>query len=239
MYYKKTIKAGKTKEVYKTYTKREGGKRGRGKRKKATEEEMKKINQLNAERKLRILLNANFKADDLFLTLTYQKEKRPSPSDAKKNIKRFLNIIRKEYQKQGEQLKYINVTEYASSAIHHHLVLNSIDAINVTKLIANTWEYGRPNFKLLDKSGQYKDLANYLIKETSKVYSREKDGHKQRYSCSRNLVRPKQKIEVIKARTWSPSPKTEKGYYLDKDSVINGIDFWTGKKYQRYILIEL
>ena len=241
-YFKTTIEAGKTIEVYKSYTKRVGAK-VKGDKEKPTPEEMEKVNQMNAERTLRLKINANFGEDDPFITLTYRKDERPTPEEAKKNIKKLLDALRKEYRKIGEELKYINVTEYKNKAIHHHVLINHIEGQDVSKMVRKLWQFGRPDFKYLDDTGQYKDLAAYLIKETSKTYKENKEndgGHKQRYSCSRNLIMPTPKTEVIKkAQKWLVDPKPIKGYYIDKDTVYNGVDPFTGREYQKYTMIQL
>lgn len=238
-YFKTTVVAGATIEVCKSYTKRVGVK-VRSKRKKPTAEEMEKVNQLNAERKLRLKINANFMEDDLFITLTYRKNERPTPETAKKHIGDLLKTLRKEYKKMGAALKYVNVTEYENKAIHHHVLLNHVDGYDIAKIVRGLWKFGRPDFKYLDNSGQYKDLAAYLIKETSKTYKKNDGGHKQRYSCSKNLVMPQPKVEVVKKATkWQADPKPIKGYYIDFDTVYNGVDPFTGRKYQKYTMVSL
>ena len=236
-YYKTTIKAGKTIEVHKSFTKHEN-KKSRGDKKKLTPEEIEKVNQINAERNLRILINANFKEGDLYATLTYRKEDRQTPAEAKKSVKALFDVLRIEFRKCGEELKY--VTEYKNKAIHHHLIINDIKSLNVAKMIRKLWKFGRPDFKLLDETGQYKDLAAYLIKETSKTYKEKDGGHMQRYSCSRNLIRPVPVTEIIrKAMKWAADPKPIKGYYIDKDSVYNGVNPFTGREFQRYTMIRI
>lgn len=238
-YFKTTVKAGATIEVTKSYTKRIGVK-VKGDREKPTAEEMEKVNQMNAERTLRLKINANFGVDDPFITLTYRKDERPTPEQAKKNIKKVIDSLRKEFKKLGVDLKYINVTEYKNKAIHHHLLINHIEGEDVSKMVRRLWKFGRPDFKYLDDTGQYKDLAAYLIKETSKTYKENDGGHKQRYSCSRNLIMPTQKTEIIKkAQRWAADPKPIKGYYIDKDTVYNGIDPFTGREYQKYTMVRL
>lgn len=239
MYFKTEIKAGKTILVHKSTSKRTGVKE-KGAKKTPTPEEMEKINQINAERKLTVLLNANFQDGDFHLILTYYKTMRPDPEEAKKQVKTFLKEMRKAYRKVEASLKYIHVTEYKNTAIHHHLVINNIDALNVPKLVRNLWYYGNPKFVVMNTNGQYKDLAEYLIKETSKTFREKKDkAHKQRYSCSRNLERPKPKTKIVKADRWLADPRPPKGYYVDLDTVENGIDRWTGREYQRYILVQI
>lgn len=159
-YFKTTVKAGATIEVTKSYTKRIGTK-ARGNKEKPTAEEMEKVNQMNAERTLRLKINANFGVDDPFITLTYRKEERPTPAGAKKNIKKLLDSLRKKYKTMGAELKYINVTEYQNKAIHHHIIINHVEGVDVSKWVRQLWKFGRPDFKYLDDTGQYKDLAAY------------------------------------------------------------------------------
>lgn len=238
-YFKTSIEAGATIEVTKSYTKRIGGKR-KGSREQPTPEEMEKVNQKNAERTLRLKINANFGVDDPFITLTYKKDERPKPAEAKKNIKKLIGSLREEFKKLGTDLKYINVTEYKNKAIHHHLLINHIEGQDVSKMVCRLWKFGRPDFKYLDDTGQYKDLAAYLIKETAKTFKENDGGHKQRYSCSRNLIMPTPKTEIIKkAVKWLADPKPKKGYYIDKDTVYNGVNPFTGRQFQRYTMVKL
>lgn len=238
-YFKTTVKAGATIEVTKSLTKRVGVKYRKSKER-PTAEEMEKVNKKNAEKTLRLKINANFGEDDIFTTLTYRKDERASPEQAKKNIKKLIDGLRKEFKRIGEELKYINVTEYKNKAIHHHLIINHIEGKDVARMVRRLWRFGRPHFKFLDDTGQYKDLAAYLIKETSKTFKENDGGHKQRYSCSRNLIMPTPKTEIVKkAAKWLPDPKPIKGYYIDQDTVYNGIDPFTGREYQHYTMVKL
>ncbi len=238
-YYKTTTKAGATVEVTKSYTKRIGVK-SKGSKSKATPEEMEKINQMNAERTLRLKINANFVEGDPYVTLTYPRNKRPTPKEAKNNITKILGSMRKIYRKLGTELKYVNVTEYKNKAIHHHLIINQIPDHDAAKIVRKLWKFGRPHFQFLDDTGQYKKIAAYFIKETSKTFKENDGGHMQRYSCSRNLVMPVSKTEIIKkAKKWLPDPKPKKGYYIDQDTVYNGIDPFTGREYQKYTMVQI
>lgn len=238
-YFKTSVKAGATIEVTKSYTKRVGVK-VRGGKTKPTAEEIEKVNQMNAERTLRLKINHNFGEDDLFITLTYKKDERPGAEEAKENIKKLIDNLRKAYKKVGEDLKWVCVTEYLNKAIHHHLLINHIKGQDVSKWVRSLWKFGRPDFKYLDDTGQYKDLAAYLIKETSKTYKAKHGARKQRYSCSRNLVMPIPKTEIIKkVKKWLPDPKPIKGYYIDQDTIYNGIDPFTGRAYQKYTMVRI
>lgn len=236
-HWNRKIRAGKTIEVYNSYTKHEGRKVAKG-RKQPTPEEIEKVNIKNVIAKLTLLLNANFGRGDIHLVLTYFKEMRPGPDGAKERLKKFLNDMRKEYRKLNEIFKYIHVTEYKTKSIHHHLVINNIDSTNILKLIRRLWVYGNPKTVALDGTGQYKALAEYLVKETQKTF-REPGGQRQRYTPSRNLIRPKPDWRKMKRNRWPNNPKAPKGWYVDKDSVYNGVNPFTGREYQKYTLISL
>lgn len=237
MYFKKSTKAGKTIEIYKAYTKHEGRKRATIKRE-VSKEEIERVNIKNVIAKLTLLMNANFGKGDLHLVLTYFREARPGPDTAKERLKEFLGKMRKEYKKLGAILKFIHVTEYKSKAIHHHILINNIDNANVLKIIRTLWKWGNPKTTPLDGTGQYKKLAEYFIKETQNTF-REPGGQRQRYTPSRNLIRPEAKWKIEKGEKWTKNPKVPRGYYLDAETLYNGVNPFTGREYQKYMLISL
>ena len=237
MYYQTEIVAGKTVEVYKSYTKG-ASKKKREQKKNKTQEQMQEANRRNAEKKLTRIFNANFVDGDLHIVLTYKKNERPTKEEAKKILAKFWRKLKAEYKKHKKELKYIVVTEFKNKNIHHHIIINNPDGLNVVKMIKNLWN-GIPKITPLWSNGQYKELAEYLIKETDKTFREKESGFKQRYSRSRNLVIPKPKTKIVKADRWSKNPKPKKGYYIDQDTVVNGINKWSGREYQHYTMIEL
>lgn len=239
-YIKKITKAGKTIEIEKYYTAKYN-KRGykRAKRKKPTTEQQKKINDKEAERKLRLLMNENYQGGDFHIVLTYI-HKRGDPyrtaEEMQKDIEKFLRKLRAEYKKQGKELKYIHVPEIgARGARHHHLVINKID----TEIVRKCWSHARVQFFPLDDSGQYRELAAYFIKYSSK--NRDLSG--KRWNCSKNLRRPQPKIKIISERDFFKSePQPKKGYYIDKDTVRSGwydSTEYGGYGYLKYTLVKL
>jgi len=213
----------------------------RQEKKKATPEDIERQNEWAAAKRLARKMNANFKADDLHTVLTYRKEERPTMEDSKKILKDFLDDLRREYKKKNVPLKYIITTEYKNKAIHHHIVLNNgfDQGINTMALIRTLWEKGRPKFVPLDETGDYKELAKYFIKETSKTFKDKNSHQKTRYSCSRNLITPEPVREIIDSKTFSKNPKPYKGYYIDKNSIVEGVNPVTGHKYQHYTMIKI
>jgi hypothetical protein len=241
-YIKKVWRTGDVIEVEKNHTGRYGAPgQKRGGRTKPTREQIRRQNERNAEKKLRRLINSNFREDDLHLILTYKREERPSPQLARDKLKKFLEKLRNRYKKYGKELKYIVTTEWEGKAIHHHLILNDLvtGKITTNKMVRELWEWGRPMFSLLDDTGDYKDLAEYIIKETAKRFREEENPNKQRYSCSRNLIRPQPEVEIVKASTFCKDPKPMRGYYIVKDSLVTGVNPYTGFLYQFYTMRKI
>lgn len=104
-YVERVTRAGKTIEVERYFTsryKKPGIKRGD--KVKPTKEEQKKVNTRAAERKLRLLLNANFGYGDYHLELDYIRKKgQPDRSreQMRKDMDIFLRELRKECKKVG------------------------------------------------------------------------------------------------------------------------------------------
>lgn len=231
MYKKKTITYGNKIEIRKYHTFRCDSKSvSRSERKRPTEEAVKKANERNAKKKLLRLLEANFTPEeDMFLTLTYKPELRPDPEEGKKILTNFFRKLKRKYKSAGVELKWICSTEWNGKNIHHHLVINDVPDFN--RVISECWPYGGKRYEPLYADYDYAQLADYLIKETSETFRKGENPWKQRYSCSRNLIKPEEKIEDIKASEWREDPKPSKklqaaGYRLKKDSVVIGTDLF-------------
>lgn len=233
-------KAGATREVVKHIPRRFRDSGIRGGTRKKTSEEIALANMRQAVRKLARKINANFRPGDWHVTLTYRKEARPSPEDAKKIIRQFISRMRGRYRRAGFQFRYILVTEYENRAVHHHLIINQVNDGEKTSAdwVRDCWKgNGNPKFVGLYDTGEYQGLAEYLIKETDKTFR--KSPEKQRYTCSRNLVEPNpERITRTVKKMWELDPKPRKGYYIAPDSIYNGFDRM-GYPYQRYVLIKL
>lgn len=247
-YVERIIRAGKTIEVERYFTSRYK-KKGieRGDKVKPTKEQQKKINTRQAERKLRILMNANFEYGDYHLELDYIR-KRGQPDRTREQMRQdmdiFLREARKEYKKAGLELKYIHVMEIGEKgARHHHLVINQID----TKILQECWYkayegHNRVKVFPLDDSGNYAQLASYFIKYTDKTVGTEKALQGRRWNPSKNLIRPEPEYRIVTDREWfKAEAKPIKGYYVDKNSVSKGVHSpeYYGYGYFRYTLVKL
>lgn len=234
-YIKETITTKKIIEVSKTYSGRYGAKGiPRSSNRKKTPEQMQKANERQSEKKLRGELEENFEGGDLHNVLTYAINP-PDPVQAKKYLDKFLRGVRREMRKIGKELKYIIVTEYKNTRIHHHVIMNYFDLAALQKL----WPYGKIRPTLLDDSGDYHRLAAYLIKETSKTFRDPDATQRQRWTPSRNLKKPNIKKEVVRSIQYAEEPRPVKGYYIIPGSLINGINPITGYPYQIYRMARL
>lgn len=200
MYIQKTIVAGNFIYVKKYHAGAYGNRTQKSERKKPTPEKIAEINKRNAMEKLSWLMNANFKkGKDSHCTLTYKNTSLPEPDEAKVIVAGFLRKLRREYKKAGKELKYILVTEYKRHRLHHHIVLNDV---NMLSTVMKLWDkYGSVHSKIL-YTADLTDLAEYLVKETSKTFQSENAIHGRRYTSSRNLIQPKITIERIYFKKW-------------------------------------
>ena len=233
-YIKETVKAGRTVEIRKFYSSPGAGRKKGSQPIGQTPEAQAKANQNRAERELRQLINHNFRPGDYHAVLTYRRENRPDPQGARKGLERFLCRLRYFCKKRGVLLKYITVTEYKKTAIHHHVIIPSIGSRELQKL----WTAGRVMISPLDDTGQWRKLAAYLIKETSGSFSKPGRVYGKRWCGSSTLERPPARRKIIRANRWAERPKEPKGYYLEKGSLYNGECPVTGKYMQEYCLIR-
>lgn len=244
MYLKKTWKLKNRIEVRKYHTARYGVKGERRREKtKPTKEEMKKINGRNAVKRLLRLIRANFEEGDAFLTLTFAEEKRPKTLEEAKRIHdTFIRRMRAKYRKEGLEFKWISAAEFMNKYIHFHIIVNN--APEFGRVVQECWTWGKTNISPLWQNGDYEQLAEYMLKETSKTAKMTGVPFSQRYRRSRNLADPEKeaKTEVVKASSWRDEPTVpkeyaEQGYVLDKESVYSGVDAW-GYPFQEYAFVS-
>ena len=220
-----------------------------------TPEEIKEVNQANKEKKVRHLIKQNFSTGDYFATMSFGDEYigRSIESLRKKEIKNFLNRIRREYKKAGIPFKFIIRMELGArkKRPHIHIIMNRIPDLDL--ILKKQWPYGGiPHFELMtDDPDTPGKLADYITKPTEEQQIEadalcEGDVSKLiSYSCSRNLSRPKPKKSVIKSRTmhsvFNKDLVPAEGFYIDKNPKMlkRGINPFTGLSYLYYQEIRL
>lgn len=237
-YILETCRAGKTYEVCKYYTFRYNVKgEKRGKREKPTSEAQEKVNQRMRAKELRRLMNENFTDGDSLVRLDFAKEHYPFESeDMQKMMTKFLRNLRKEFRKQGRELKYIYVKEIGKRGGRHvHILMSKVD----TDTLMRCWPHGGIHVDPLISGGQYAKIAEYFIKYARKTEETEGKLIGKGWYPSRNLTRPEPEKKVISAAYFRKTIQPLEGYVLDKESVQSGISEFTGYGYFSYTLIRV
>lgn len=236
-YIERYVKAGRTIEVKKYYTYRYNKKgEERKKREEKTSAMQEDINRRKSEEKLRWTVNENFSPGDYHVTFTYQKENRPETYEKmKQDLEKCIRKIRQACKKENYKFRYIYVYEIGSKgAMHIHMVMKKID----TEILRKSWTRGRVKIDPLDETGQYKKLAAYLMKYSDTA---KKNGYVgRRWNPSKNLRKPKVIKRIIKDKGWYRKEKTpKKGYYIDKETVREGVSEVTGCLFFEYTMVKL
>lgn len=217
------------------------GKR-RQKRRKATPEEMYRQNRYNKEKLLRRIFKANFGEYDLFGTCTYTKDHRPPDrAAALADRKKLLEAVRDDYKRRGHTLKWVARTERGKrGAVHHHIVINRIPDSDL--ILARAWKKvegsGRAAIVHLYDKGGYADLAAYLTKPDTED-EKGRPACWMPYSRSRNLEIPEPERSRTTRKQIVEPPCALPGYYIDPDSVRQGINPVTGREYLHFTMIKL
>lgn len=167
-YVERVTKAGNTIEIERYFTSRYKKKGiSRGDKVKPTKEEQEKVNTRQAERKLRILINANYGYGDYHLVLDYIRRKGEpdrTPEQMRQDIDVFLRECRKEYRKAGLEFKYIHVMEIGKKGARHTVGVAEFFALlyiayEVVSIFKNMALCGLPVKKVWEKVREF--LAKY------------------------------------------------------------------------------
>lgn len=268
MAYNKKIYRFKDSNEYEYTYKGKYGAKGekRAKKKKLTKEQMKRQNQTNREIRIRRIIKANFSPGDLWCCLKYPKGYRIDIEEVKKDLKKFLKMLRKNYKDKGTQLKFIYRMEIgARGGIHIHILVNRVWHTQTDIILLKAWEKvlelrkirgkraaGLLDYKSIYDSGGYKELAEYIVKQPEEdseeykqlsLFAPVQQKQLLSVSSSRNLIRPEPQVKEIKHFTMrnilENGPVPKKGYYIDRDSIVSGINPYTGMSYLKYTEVRI
>ena len=168
-----------------------GKKSLRGKNRRITAEQQRKLNNRNSVMHACRVMNNNFGPDDTFATLDLRVIPllRDGALDEeyikKEYIAKFNRWLRKEYRDAGVEYKYFWVIEKETPEgpvrPHVHVLLPkfSFDAI------VKCWPFGGVTIRRLDTNRDYKGIADYLSKDPTLGTN-----HKKRWGASKNLRQP-------------------------------------------------
>lgn len=246
VYSRKIVRAGQTVLVSYTYPTRFGDELTRKNSKKGagTPADMEEYNQYMAIRKLTAILNENFVPDDWFITLHYEKHNRPeNEKKAKYLLSVFCTKLKKLYEEKGIELKWARTTAYGErGGIHHHIVIpQGADMREISRIWKETIKASKkarpPECRALYDTGEYSSLAAYFCQQAEKSGNKEK--HMRRWTCSRNMKKPKEEpIKMVEDIKWKEPPTPWPGYYIDTDSIRAGCNPVTGRPYLFYQMIR-
>lgn len=220
----------------------------RAPKEKASPEQIQKQNKWKKTNHVRRLIALNFDSNDLFCTLKYPKGTRKPIEEVQRDMRNYINRLRPQYAKLEIPLKYIYRIELGRrGGIHIHMIIKNPGK---GKLLQEKWTAGRINFQYLYDHGGYADLADYMTKDlpedTEGQMSMFGEGEKKKllsYHPSRNLDKPVPEVKEYRNRTVrkiiQEGPVPEAGYYIDKNSIRQGINKYTGMSYLYYTEYKL
>ena len=191
-YRTRTIKAGSRleAEVYPIFG-REKEKRLRAEKKNRTPERVLKNNINRAKRRLILLMECNFRAEeDLHLTLTYASE--VDYQRAVRDMKNYFKRVKRLREKRGlDELKYIwSIGHDQNQRLHAHVVMNG--GIS-RKELERMWGQGIANALMLQEYGKgLQGMANYLYKQNEREKLKGNRMNFKSWAGSRNLKQPKE-----------------------------------------------
>ncbi|MFT3952760.1 MAG: hypothetical protein QM689_12630 [Oscillospiraceae bacterium] len=220
-------------EVEEYYSTRRGNKKSaRGKNRKSTDIDQLILNERYAEDKLRWLINTNFRQGDMHIALTYRKNERPEFEESIKRVNGFLRTLRSHYKKIAQPCKYIWSTELSKrGVIHHHFVIEYIDL----KTLSGMWKWGKVWVNgLLDNTGEYGGLANYIIKQNRRAFDTPTFPVKKRWNASKNLKQPEIRYKRMKGKAWRNLPQDTKKYRIVSGTLKDGIHGLFGTPWRHY-----
>ncbi|MBR2999567.1 MAG: hypothetical protein IKF39_01100 [Oscillospiraceae bacterium] len=209
----------------------------RGPRKKPTPEQVKKNNQREKEKKIRLLLLENFSPMDYHTILTYRKDERPGRmEECKADLQKMLRKLRAWYRKNGKELLWMaNIERGKRGAWHIHIIVNRIDGTDVQ--LSKLWEFGRPKNVLIEDTEGMGRLAAYIAKRPE---DDEGEENARSFSRSRNLRIPEEhKKHYLHWKTWNRQKiRVPEGYYLGKESYKEWEDCF-GYPHREYTLFRI
>ena len=201
------------------------------KRFRETPKAMLKYNNSKRAEKIQLLILNNF-TKGYHVTLDYPVGQRPETyEEAEQNLTKCLYKVARRLKKKDKQFKYIAVTERGkkAAALHHHMIIERDQ--DVVHELFECWG-NHIHLSVMYEEGQYKDLADYLVKIETKE---EQTKGRSKYHRSRNLKKPEEKYGFHRG-DFDQNPFIPPGYELVEGTLKNGINEIVGLKYQHYFL---
>ncbi|MDR1158816.1 MAG: hypothetical protein LBK75_11060 [Oscillospiraceae bacterium] len=211
------VYAGDILEIETYQAARDGRKVSRSENRAETDKGQAARNEKYSQKHLTRLVNANFGASDLWLTLSYAPPA-PEMDQALKDRARYIRKIRDWRRKKGlPELKYIAVTttERDTRRIHHHILMSKMPMEDAVAL----WGLGRVQLEQMTPDAEHSWLARYIFRNrqgrADPEAPRDKIPQKRRWSQSRNLTQPIVCIKRgVKPLRLTRAPRIPRGYIM-------------------------
>ena len=231
-----------------------GKQTGKGRRQKATLEQIERWNRAKRRKAVRLLIEANFKKGDLWVCLKYKKGTRKTAQEVSKDLSDFCRRMRLSYKKEKQAFRWIARIEVGKlGGLHVHIICNAFKGDGLS-LITETWAKiagsSRANIESLDGNADREQLTDYITKEAEKDDDQyhlpgtvEDRRAVLRIRSSRNLIRPEPERTPLTKREFeklmTDGPKPAKGFIVVPDSVKRGENPITGMPYIRWKEIRI
>ena len=188
-----------------------------------------KINFRCAWQKLWLLLAANFRRGDLWVTVGYNNEHLPpSRKAAKAEMRKFWSGMRKARRARGApEMRYVYCTheiqDDGSRRLHHHFVVSGTGEGDYDEIRA-LWTGGSNiEIRTIGDSDKYPyddfmELAKYMLHERNPELAGHATGDRG-FSGSRNLIKPD--VESVMVDDKSSVGVPPGAYVIERDSHVN------------------
>lgn len=170
--------------------------------KQRSKEAMDRINARRAQRRLEVLINANFGAGDLLVTCTYLSGQGPESQErAAKDASNMIARLKRIYTRLGKTLRYIYVTEVQHSKkgdrYHHHMILSKGPTREQVEECWQVRRTGKTAGRGLCNTRRAQSLpegltgwAKYITKSAAGYGKGQETATTRKWCASKNLVRP-------------------------------------------------
>lgn len=186
-----------------------------------TSEAAMKNNRRRKQRECSRMVEKYFANDDLALTLTWAKDKRPADmKEAVKAFARFARWLKREYAKRQYELFWIrNIEVGPREGWHVHVLINRIDG---AEFLINSWwmfNYGGVYTQYMQN---WKDMGRDIGEYISKTKETSDEVVETSWSHSRNIQKVEGEDTKITGQRMSDKPRVPRGWYLDEKTVYSG-----------------
>lgn len=238
MHHKKTWRAGASIAVHNSHSPRMGRARVRGEARGVSRLAQQEYNRRQSRLALTLKINHNFLHGDLNVVWKHSNRERDwTPEEAAQAWRTAVKELRKRAADAEVPLRWIHALAVGvRGALHHHIIMNR----EMAGLLAGVWLHGSVHYEPLWPKQNYQGLAWYFCgqeKGENPNDARMYWIYGNKYSTSRNVVKPEYEAEALEADSWERYPDAEPGYEIDINSLDVGENPVNGKPYQFYIML--